>query len=152
MVETQTTEVQEVTTVSTPTAHQVVRRTKIVPPVVTESPQHVYEAKKVIFRTYQIVWYILGVIEILLAFRFVLKLLGANPFSGFTNFIYALSDPFALPFAGILRITASSNMVLEWSTLIAMIVYGIVAYGIVSLLQLIKPTTPTEVEQTVDNP
>lgn len=152
MVETQTTEVQEVTTVSTPTAHQVVRRTKIVPPVVTESPQKVYEAKKVIFRTYQIVWYILGVIEILLAFRFILKLLGANPFSGFTNFIYALSDPFALPFAGILRISASSGMVLEWSTLIAMIVYGIVAYGIVSLLQLIKPTTPTEVEQTVDNP
>lgn len=152
MVESQTTEVQEVTTVSTPTAHQVVRKTKIIPPIVTESPQKVYETKKVIFRTYQIVWYILGVVEILLAFRFILKLLGANPFSGFTNFIYAVSDPFALPFAGILRISVSSGMVLEWSTLIAMIVYGIVAYGIVALLQLIKPTTPTEVEQTVDNP
>lgn len=120
--------------------------------MVTESPQRIYDAKKAIFRTYQIVWYILGVIEVLLTFRVVLKLLGANPFSGFTNFIYTLSDPFALPFAGILRITASSGMVLEWSTIIAMIVYAIVAYGIVSLLQLVKPTTPQEVEQTVDNP
>ncbi|MBI5018852.1 YggT family protein [Candidatus Gottesmanbacteria bacterium] len=152
MIEPQITEVQEVTTVSTPTAQQVVRKTRIVPPVVTESPQKVYEAKKVIFRTYQIVWYILGVIEVLLTFRVILKLLGANPLSSFTNFIYAISDPFALPFAGILRTSASSGMLLEWSTLIAMTVYAIIAYGIVSLLQLIKPTTPQEVEHSVDNP
>ncbi len=151
MTEQQATEVQEVTTVSTPTTHQVVRKTKIVPPVVTESPQKVYETKKVIFRTYQIVWYMLGVIEILLTFRVVLKLLGASTYSGFTTFVYAISDPFALPFAGILRTSATSGIVFEWSTLVAMIVYGVIAYGIVSLLQLIKPTNPQEVEQTVDS-
>ena len=148
----QNSEVAEVTTVSTPVTKQVVQKTTLVTPkVTTGSPQKEYEAKKAIFRTYQVIWYILGVIEVILAFRIILKLLGANTFSGFTSFIYAISNPFALPFAGILGMTVGSQMVLEWSTLIAMAVYAIVAYGIVALFQLIKPTNQGEVEQTVDN-
>jgi uncharacterized protein YggT (Ycf19 family) len=131
---------------------QVVQTTRIVTPSVNpESPREAYKTKKAIFRTYQVIWYILGVIEVLLAFRVVLKLLGANAFSGFTNFIYTVSNPFVAPFAGILRVTATSGVVLEWSTLIAMVVYAVAAYGIVALLQLVKPTTPQEVEQTVDS-
>ena len=122
-----------------------------VPAVDVGSPQKAYGAKKAIFRTYQVVWYILGVIEVLLAFRIILKLLGANVQSGFTSFIYGISSPFALPFAGILGITGFSEMVFEWSTLIAMVVYAIITYGIVQLLQIVKPTNPKEVEQTVDS-
>ena len=145
-------DIQEVTTVSTPTSQQVVRQTRVVKPaIVTESPQQAYDTKKVIFRTYQVAWYILGVIEVLLAFRMLLKLLGANPFSGFTNFIYSISNVFALPFAGILGTSAGSGMVFEWSTLIAMAVYAIITYGIVMLFQLVKPTNPEEVNQSVDN-
>ncbi len=146
-------ETQEETTVSAPTSQQqVVRTTKVVTPqVVTGSPQKEYQAKKAIFRTYQVIWYLLGVVEVVLAFRVLLKLLGANTQSGFTSFIYAVSNPFALPFAGILGITDISVMVLEWSTLIAMAVYAVVAYGIVALFQLVKPTNQEEVEQKVDN-
>lgn len=149
----QTGNIQEVTTVSTPTSQQqVVRQTRVIKPaVVTESPQKTYDTKKVIFRTYQIIWYILGVIEVTLAFRVLLKLLGANAQSGFTNFIYAFTNPFALPFSGILGISGVSNMIFEWSTLIAMAVYAVIAYGIVALFQFIKPTNPEEVEQSVDN-
>lgn len=148
----QNTEVQEVTTVSTPNSQQVVRTTKVVNPAVTnESPQKTYQAKKAIFRSYQVIWYIVGVVEVLLVFRVVLKLLGANTYSGFTNFIYAVSEPFVLPFAGILGTSGSSGLQLEWSTFIAMAVYIIIAFGVVELLQLIKPTTPQEVEQTVDS-
>ena len=149
---TQQTEVQEVTTVSEPTTGRVVQRTRVVTPQVhTGSPQQAYQTKKAMFHTYQIVWYILGVIEVVLAFRVLLKLLGANSGSGFTSFIYAISRPFALPFAGILGVTGVEDMVFEWSTLIAMIVYIVIAYGFVSLIQLIKPTNQEEVEQTVDN-
>lgn len=119
--------------------------------ILVDSPQKTYQTKKAIFRSYQIIWYILGVIEVILAFRVILKLLGANAFSGFASFIYAVSGPFALPFSGILGTTISANSVFEWSTLIAMMVYFIVAYGIVALFQLIKPTNPEEVEQTVDS-
>lgn len=116
-----------------------------------DSPQKTYETKKAIFRSYQVIWYILYVIEILLAFRVLLKLLGANSFSGFTYFIYAVSAPFALPFAGILQTSANLDFVFEWSTLIAMAVYAIIAYGMVALFQLVKPTNVDEVERTVDN-
>lgn len=119
--------------------------------IVTDSPQKTYQTKKAIFRSYQIIWYILGVIEVLLAFRVVLKFIGANAYSGFTSLIYSVSSPFALPFSGILGTTVSSNLVFEWSTLIAMVVYAVVAYAVVALFQLIKPTNPEEVDNTVDN-
>jgi hypothetical protein len=152
LTQQQNTDVQETTTVSAPTTQQVVRRTKVVTPQAgTGSPQKEYQTKKAIFRTYQIIWYILGVIEVLLAFRILLKLMGANSQNGFTSFVYIMSNPFALPFAGILGVTDISEMTFEWSTLIAMAVYAIVAYGIIMLFQLIKPTNQEEVEQTVDN-
>jgi hypothetical protein len=136
---------------------QVTKTTKqvqaVTPPIKVEHPQQVFEKKKVIFRTYQVIWYVLGVIEVLLAFRIVLRALGANPSSGFTNLIYSLSDPFALPFSGIFGVTyAAEGAVIEWSTFVAGIVYLLVAYGLIQLFQLLKPTTPQEVEENVDNP
>lgn len=109
-----------------------------------------YQQKKAIFRMYQIIWYVLGVIEALLAFRIALKLLSANPTSLFVNFIYNVSDPFALPFAGIFGVTVSQGNVVEWSTFVAMAVYAIVSFGLVKLAQLIKPTNPAEVSESVD--
>ena len=135
-------------------AQEVIQQTRTVTSgsgITTDSPQKTYQTKKAIFRSYQVIWYILGVIEVLLAFRMILKFLGASTFSGFTNFIYAISSPFALPFSGILGTTVSSDLIFEWSTLIAMAVYAIVAYGIVALFQLVKPTNLEEVEETVDN-
>ncbi len=121
-----------------------------VTPLERQTPQQAYTKKKVIFRTYQIIWYILGVIEVLLAFRFVLRLLGANPNSGFAELIYTLSAPFAIPFRGIVSITQLGTSVIEWSTLLAMVVYLVIAYGLVKLFQLMKPTDPVEVERAVD--
>lgn len=131
---------------------QVVKTTTTSPMVKTEHPQKIFDKKKVIFRTYQVIWYILGVIEILLAFRIVLRALGAYPLSGFASFIYAVSDPLALPFMGILPMSIGENSVFEWSTLIAILVYAVIAFGLVYLLQLIKPVTPGEVAESVDNP
>lgn len=147
-------EIEEVTTVSTAVPQQVVKTTTKVtpPPVKTEAPQQVYEKKKTIFRTYQIIWYVLAVIELALGFRMALKALGANPTSGFTNLVYALSNPLVLPFRGILPVSASGSTTFEWSTIIAALVYLLIAYGLVHLMQMIKPVTPTEVEQKVDNP
>ncbi|MGI8419245.1 MAG: YggT family protein [Candidatus Levyibacteriota bacterium] len=118
----------------------------------TKNPQKVLAKKKAIFRTYQVIWYILAIVEILLGFRMVLKALGANPLSGFVNLIYTLSDPLALPFVGILHSSISGVSVFEWSTLIAAVVYAILAYGVVYLIQIVKPVTPSEVSEKVDNP
>lgn len=143
---------EEITTVTqqTPPA-QIVKTTKkvIPPPVETEHPQKRYESKKAIFRTYQIIWYIVGVIETLLFFRIILKAFGADPLSGFVYFIYLVSEPFAAPFSGMFRNISEGVNVFELGTFIGSFVYLVVAWGIVELLQLVKPTTPREVEENV---
>lgn len=88
---------------------------------------------KPIFRGTQIVWYVLVVLEILLTFRFVLKMTAANPDSGFASFIYGVTWPFAEPFATVFRLTNIAGSVFEWTTLLAMLVYLIIAWGIIKL-------------------
>lgn len=139
----QETTTEKVTTVSTAET--------TTPPVTNEHPQKVYEKKKAIFRTHQIIWYILAVIEVLLAFRMVFKALGANPYSGFATLIYTLSDPLAYPFSGILRTSIAQDSIFEWSTIVAAVVYALIAYGIVYLIHMMKPVSPDEVEKKVDS-
>lgn len=116
-----------------------------------ESPKN-YEAKKTIFRAYQLIWYVLGVMEVLLAFRFMLRMVGANALSGFVMFVYNVTNPLVIPFQGIVRDYVYITGVIEWATVIAAFVYAILAWGIIYLFQLIKPVTPEEVETKVDNP
>ncbi len=106
-----------------------------------------YPEKKVIFKTSQVLWYILGLIEILLGFRFVFKLFGANAGSPFVRLIYGLTDGMTWPFRGIFRIVEVSGAVFDWSTLVAMAVYAAIAYGLARLLQIIKPISPEELER-----
>lgn len=143
---TETTE--EVTTIHQESSPQTVRKTtrQSEPQAKGEAPQGVYETKKVILRSNQIIWYILGLIEVLLLFRVFLKALGANPFVGFTSLIYFLTTPLAVPFSGILGVTTTGNSMIEWSTLIAAIVYLCIAWGLVYLFDLIYPITPSDVE------
>lgn len=139
---------EEITTIHEETPQQVVRKTvrQVEPPVKGAPPQKVYETKKTIFRFNQVIWYVLGLIEVLLLFRVVLKALGANPLVGFTSFIYALTEPLAGPFSGILKQSVSGNSMIEWSTLVAGIVYLCVAMGLIYLLDLMYPITPNDVE------
>src|SRR3989344_4055650 len=99
---------------------------------------------KPLYRGTQIVWYILGLVEVLLAFRFVLKLLGANPEAGFSAFIYGVTYVFAAPFLSVFRITQVAGSTLEWTTLLAMVVYWIVAFGIIKLFLMGKTVSTPE--------
>ncbi len=128
------------------------RQTQVInePLVKTEHPQKIYEKKKLILRTNEIIWVILGIIELILAFRVALKAVGANPYSGFTSFIYSISAPFALPFQGILNSNSGQGgSYFEWSTIIAAVVYFVIAYVIMMIVGLVRPVTPEEVESTV---
>ncbi len=88
---------------------------------------------KPLYRGTQIVWYILGLFEILLAFRFVLKLLGANAGAGFTSFIYGATGWLTAPFRAVFPTTRLEGSVFEWTTLLAMAVYWLIAYGILRI-------------------
>ena len=85
----------------------------------------------------RIVYYLMGVIEVILAFRLVLSLLGANRNSGFGQFIFNMSLPFAQPFFSLFGYEPTyGKSHLELGTAVAMVVYAIAAVGIVSLINL----------------
>lgn len=99
---------------------------------------------KPLYRGTQIVWYILGVLEALMAFRFVLKLLAANPGAGFTNFIYSVTYPFVLPFISVFKTSKIQGSIFEWTTLLAMFVYWLIATAVIRLFLMGKSVSTPE--------
>lgn len=96
-----------------------------------------------------LVYFLFGFLEILLAFRLVLKLAGANIASAFVGLIYGLTGVFILPFEGIFRRGYTQGLettsVIEPSTLVAIIVYAVLAWGIVKLVRIFSgEQQPTE--------
>jgi hypothetical protein len=95
-----------------------------------------------------ILYFVLGVIEVLLAFRFILKITGANPVSGFVRFVYSVSNILVWPFEGIFHRAVNQGLetssVFEPSILVAAIVYAVVAWGILNLIALMAGKPPQE--------
>ena len=82
----------------------------------------------------RVVWYVAGVLLILLAFRFALSLAGANTTNSFANLIYNASHPFVAPFFSLFSYKANyGTSKFETYTLVAIAFYAIVAWGIVKL-------------------
>ena len=86
----------------------------------------------------QVIWYIVGLLVVLLAVRFILALLGANLDNSFAQFIYQLTDPLVAPFRGLLQIGQFQAGVvrLEIETILAALVYGLVGWGITAAVSL----------------
>ena len=88
----------------------------------------------------KMIYYILGVLEVLFAFRFVFKILGANTESKFVSIIYSTSNLFLKPFSGIFRMAVSEGIetksVLEPTLIIGMVVYALLAWGVVKLIEI----------------
>lgn len=89
-----------------------------------------------------IIYFLFGILEILLTFRLVFKLAGASFSSAFVSLIYSLSGIFIMPFTGIFRQATATGVettaILEPSTLVAIIVYAILAWGIVKLVRILS--------------
>ncbi len=129
---------------NTPRAYAHSRREGYVNPGVNrvENPRDVFEDENLrranirywITRT---TYFVLGVLEVILLLRFLFRLLGANQSSSFVVFLYDLSHVFVVPFYGIFNDPTFGNSVLEITTLIAMLIYALLAWGIVSLGRLI---------------
>jgi len=95
------------------------------------------------FQTFEyLIYFFFGVLEILLAFRLVLKLAGASLSSAFVSLIYSITGIFILPFEGIFRRGFAQGVettsVFEPSTLVAIIVYAVLAWGIVKLIRILS--------------
>lgn len=98
----------------------------------------------------QLIYFIFGIIEMLLAFRFVFKILGANPTSPFINFIYDFSAIFLAPFMNIFpRASVRTEIgvsVFEPETIVALIIYGLLAQLIIQALNTMTVERVVRVE------
>lgn len=95
------------------------------------------------YQTFEyLVYFIFGVLEVLLIFRFILKFMGASYASTFVNFIYAITGIFIMPFEGIFSKwypgSLASVSVVETSTLVAIVVYGVIGFGLVKLIRILS--------------
>ncbi len=99
-------------------------------------------------KTKRIIYYILGTLEVLLGFRLIFKVLGANTESTFVDIIYSVTNVFIAPFTGIFRTAETAGIetqsVLEPALIIAMLVYVLLAWGIVRLIDIIKNRNESE--------
>lgn len=82
------------------------------------------------------VHYVVGVIEVLLAIRFVLELFAANSKAFFSGLIYTVTNPLVAPFAGVFGNSGGGGHVFAADAIVAGIVYALLAWGINSLLRL----------------
>lgn len=83
------------------------------------------------------IWWVTGVLESLIGLRVILKMMAANPNNAFASFIYSLTDLFLWPFSGLTATPSADGIVLEISSVIAMIVYLLLAWMLVELFALI---------------
>ncbi len=102
------------------------------------------------FKATQWIWLGLGIVETLIGLRVILKLIAANPESPFAAFIYSVSNIFLLPFAGLVGTPAAGGVVLELSSIIAMLVYALLAWGLERIVWVVlyRPRGPSMVGVT----
>jgi uncharacterized membrane protein len=98
----------------------------------------------------RVVTWVFGVIEVLLAVRFVLRLFGANPHAGFVTWIYGLSGVFMAPFNAVFKTQSAAGATFEWSALVALAFYALVAWGIVALIRAVSPRRSSATVERVE--
>ena len=99
------------------------------------------------FRLAAVVGFIVAVVDIFIAARFLGKLFGASAQSAFVNFIYQVSGPMVAPFTGIFGDTGSKTNTFETASLVAIVVYAVIGWGLIALIRIVtaphgtKPAT-----------
>jgi len=99
------------------------------------------ERRRTVAKLVQLVWLLFGIIETLLAIRFILRLFGANPDAPFASFIYSVSDAFLLPFAGLFATPRSGGSALDLNAIVGIVVYMLVAWLFVKIVWLLAGET-----------
>lgn len=95
------------------------------------------EREAALSRVTGLIWLLTGILEFAIGLRVLLKLMAANPNAPFVNLVYSATDLFLWPFLGLTVTPQANGMVLEFSSIIAMIVYAVLAWIIVRLLWLV---------------
>jgi hypothetical protein len=91
-----------------------------------------------------LIWLLFGILEVLIALRIGLMMIGANPNSPIVALIYGFTYLFLFPFTGLVGSPSAGNMVLELSSMFAMVVYALIAWALERTVWLVfyRPRGP----------
>ena len=108
------------------------------------------EQRVATFKVTQLILLLLAILEIALALRVVFKLIAVNPANPFAMPLYGVTGLFLIPFASLTGAPASGGMVLEISTIIAMVVYLLLGWALERIVYVLfyRPRGPVSVRQT----
>jgi hypothetical protein len=95
------------------------------------------------FKAMQLIWLGVGALEALIGLRILFKLIAVNPENAIASLLYSFTDLFLLPFAGLTSTPSSGGMVLEISSVIAMVVYALIGWAAAKLVEVVfyRPRT-----------
>ena len=125
------------------TTGEPVRPVAPVAPVTTSRTAVYREGGSTNDRAIQIIWWVVGLVDILIAIRFVLKMFGANTTAAFVRFMYDLTWPLVAPFHGIFNTAQEGRSIFEPESLVAVLIYALIGWGIVSLIRLMSRSRST---------
>lgn len=103
---------------------------KVVRDVTAERQIGLHQVNRILIR-------LLVFLVIVMAMRFGLKAIGANPASGFAILVYGLSGLFVSPFIGLVANPTFGGASIEYTTLIAIGVYALIFWGEMYLIRLL---------------
>jgi len=88
------------------------------------------------FRAAAAAGFLFALIDVLIAGRFLLELLGASSQSSFVGFVYGVTAPLVAPFHGIFANSGSAGNVFEPAALVAIAVFALLGWGVVALIKI----------------
>jgi hypothetical protein len=88
-------------------------------------------------RAVQAVWLVTGIVTALIVIRFTFKLLAASTQASFVTFIYNLTQLLVAPFHGIFNTEASGRNVFEPESVVAIVIYLLIGWGLASLVRVV---------------
>jgi hypothetical protein len=113
-------------------------------PASAPAPVSITEEGRYNFRAAAVVGFVVGVVDILIAARFLGKLLGASAQSAFVSFINTVSGPLVAPFQGIFGNGGSKANSFETADLVAIVVYAVIGWGLVMLIRIVTAPRGTK--------
>lgn len=90
------------------------------------------------YRMIEFIWFLAGLIDVVVGLRFVLKLFGASLESPFVGLVYGVSGPLVAPFRDIFPVSGQGAFVFEPASLVAMVIYPLIALGLASLIRILN--------------
>lgn len=103
----------------------------------TSTDESIVKGKKIVYLIY-------GILAGLLGIRIILSLLGANRSNAFADIIYTITGPFVAPFRGLFNIDTTYGVSrIDMESIVAIIVYGLIAWVIAKTFDLGKKNETT---------